>query len=254
MECKELFQLARDYQTKANDIPKAITFYKEIVRLFPYTIEAEYAKIQINTFEGKTHGRYIILPIPLTQERCEYGGVEYIMIGEKQCKINIPSGVRIGQKIRLRGISHFIDSDFIGGDVYLHISSINHNIYGVKRDVMVELPVDFYLLSRLRTNDIRKIKIYDKKFDIQIPSNAVQGQELKLEGIAKYINGGFPGDIICRLVKENRNRWSIFGLFDKFNQYELSKFGIKFHIPFICEIYNEFVLKNQKFEFHTDNK
>ena len=37
---------ARDYQTKANDIPKAITFYKEIVRLFPYTVEAEYAKIQ----------------------------------------------------------------------------------------------------------------------------------------------------------------------------------------------------------------
>jgi len=256
MQCKELFQLARDYQLKMNEISKAIVLYKEILRLYPQTIESEYAKVQIETFEGITKDeRYIILPIPLSESIRQYGGMEYIRVGEKEYKVNVPSGIKLGQKIRLKGIAHLIDPQFKNGNVYLLVSKDTQQLYKVQKDIMVELPINFYTLGQTKSKITKRVNLNEKSFDVEIHSNYKPGQEIIISNVAQQINGGFPGDIICRLIEEkNTNRWRIFGLFDAFKQYKASKFGFKFSLPFLAEFFTEFELKTSKVEMHSNTE
>ncbi|MCP4347518.1 MAG: hypothetical protein GY795_18600 [Desulfobacterales bacterium] len=248
MKRRELFNLARYYHTETNNINRAIILYHEILKNYPGSEEAKYAQIHISTLKGiQVDDGLIIVPIPLTEEKRRYGGLEYLAIGQKLYKIKIPKNVKIGQQIRLRNVAHHV-VPFLNGDIRLLVNSVPKNFYTVKRDVQFQLPIDFYQLKRYPIT--KRLKIGNRFFDVKIPHGLVHGQRLRIPNIAHAANGGYPGDIILKLIQKDCPKWRWWGIFDNFGQLQDSKISVKITIPWLIEISGEWVFKKENAEIY----
>ena len=246
MRAHELFRIAQSYQIQIGDTEKAIAFYKEIVQLYPNTFEAEQSKVCIAKLRGywMEHG-YIVVPISLRPEIQKFGGIQLIRIGDKHYNVRIPANTRIGQKIRLKGIAHHLDQQLLGGDVHLLITTVAVDIYKEKRDVYMELPIDF---KNLKANTIKRINLDERKVDVKIPEGIAPGKKIRLKNYAQYCNDGYYGDVYLKIVEMNRLKWNLRGFFRKFGQLDGYKISLKFGIPFLFEIGGEFQYRVSKVE------
>ena len=239
IDIRELLDIAQMY-SKLGDYERASVIYKEVICKNPKSDEATFARVQLISLSGSSFSSgLILLPFPLDQEKRELGGVEALTLGPKKYLINIPSGVQIGQKIRLRQIAHHI-SPLLQGDIHLLVNEGDRSYYQIKRDVQIDLPINF---SDVKRGITRRLNIEGNTFDVKIPVNARSGTKLCLRNKGEIINGGFPGDIVLKIVNDRRPTWSWVGVFDRFGDYGPSKFSIRFTLPWFFEIGGEW-------EFH----
>ena len=150
--------------------------------------EDHHAKVQID-LEDAFHGatRTITLHIP---EVDAYG---HIITRDRRLNVQIPKGIKQGQKIRLAGQG----SPGAGGtgDLYLEVEFKPHLLYRVDdRDLTLELPVapwEAVLGATVKAPTPGGI------IDLKIPEGSASGRKLRLKG--RGIPGEPPGDLFVIL-------------------------------------------------------
>ena len=115
----------------------------------------------------------------------------HVVVRERTLNVNIPKGIRSGQKIRLAGQGGPGLGRGEPGDLYLHVELNPHGMYRVDgRDVYLDLPVAPWEAALGATV---KVPTPAGPVDLRIPANSNQGSRLRLKG--KGIPGKTPGDM-----------------------------------------------------------
>ncbi len=131
--------------------------------------------------------------IALREPRLDDSG--HVALRERSLKVNIPKGVREGQRIRLPGQGSAAPGDGPAGDLYLEIAFAPHPLYAVDgRDVYLELPVSPWEAA---LGAKVKAPTPSGPVDLTIPAGAGNGRKLRLKG--RGIPGKPPGDLFAVL-------------------------------------------------------
>ena len=145
-----------------------------------------HAKVLIDledSYQGTN--RSITLRVP------EVDPQNHVIIKNKTLNIQIPKGVRQGQKIRLAGQGSAGSNGGKPGDLYLEIEFNSHSLYKVEgSDVYLELPIapwEAILGAKI------KVPTPAAHIDLTIPSDSKSGRKLRLKG--RGIPGKVPGDL-----------------------------------------------------------
>ena len=178
----------------------------------------------------------IIIPFPLSESPQQFNRVETFVIGQKKFDIKIPQGISVGQKLRLKGIAHYIHPTLKKDDVLLLVLPPSSMIYHVQRDVNLELPLD----TRQRERGIiQRVTLDGRRFDIKVPAGIEFGKKLRMGDMARVCNGGYPGDILLKIVPIIRPKRRFFGFFSDFDVAVGRKVTFKVGIPGLFEIGGE---------------
>jgi len=128
----------------------------------------------------------------ITLRSPELDGSGHLHMKERSLNIQIPKGVKQGQKIRLAGQGTQGSGGAVSGDLYLEIEFEPHPLFRVhNRDVHLDLP-----LAPWEAALGAKVKVPTPvgAVEMTIPANTRAGSKLRLKG--KGIPGNPPGDII----------------------------------------------------------
>ncbi len=133
--------------------------------------------------------RHITLQVPEVDER------GHVVTKTRTLKVNIPKGVKEGQRIRLTGQG----SPGLGGgepgDLYLEIAFKPHPFYRVEgKDVYLDLPVAPWEAA---LGGKVKVPTPGGVLDLKIPAGSNTGRKLRLKG--KGIPAREPGDFYVEL-------------------------------------------------------
>lgn len=196
--------------------------------------------------------REIVYPYPIQESKLNGGNFEYVDFGIKKYKIKLPNKVKIGDQLRLRGIAGDIDESFMGQDLILLLKKEISNFHSVKRDIIMDLPIDLDLYN---IAVVKRVNIGDRKFDVKIPGRLDYGNILRLRGKAEILNGGYPGDVLLRIAHIPNLRYRVLHrIFANFSGFESPaserKFTIKFKLPWLFEYSDEFLFKSSDSNFH----
>jgi curved DNA-binding protein len=119
----------------------------------------------------------------------------HVVLRERNLKVNIPKGVREGQRIRLSGQGSPGRGNAPAGDLYLEIAFEPHPLYTVDgRDVYLDLPVTPWEAA---LGGKVEAPTPTGPVDLTIPAGAVNGRKLRLKG--RGIPGATPGDLYAVL-------------------------------------------------------
>lgn len=89
--------------------------------------------------------------------------------------------------------------------------------------------------------------MYDDRYDVKIPNTIKGGQFLRMRNIASRYNGGYPGDILLKIVEKGGIIGNLKGFFSSFSPTpDQFRFKIKFNIPFLFEVEGEFLFETSK--------
>lgn len=152
--------------------------------------EDHHAKVLID-LEDAYRGavRHITLRVP----QLDPGG--HVVTRQHTLKVNIPKGVKQGQRIRLAGQGAPGMGEGPPGDLYLEVAFKPHPYYRIEgRDVYLDLPVSPWeaaLGARV------KVPTPGGALDLKIPAGSNTGKKLRLKG--KGIPARQPGDFYVEL-------------------------------------------------------
>jgi hypothetical protein len=190
----------------------------------------------------------LVLPYAIRRDKLGQATIETVRLGDRILRVDLPA-VSVGQRVRLRNAGRYIDASMDGSDVYLLIAEARDQSAMPKRDVQMELPVNF---SMLRSNAKRqRVNIHGRMFDVTIPYDAKPGQTLRMRNLAEICNGGHPGDILLRLSPSAHRFWTFWGLLDGTAGLSTAKVQLKFSIPFFFELGGEFEFRASEFRAYV---
>jgi len=110
----------------------------------------------------------------------------HVVTKDRTLNVNIPKGIRQGQRIRLSGLGSPGHGGGSAGDLYLEIEFRPHRLYShVDRDVYLALPVTPWEAALGATI---KVPTPSGAVDLKITAGTSNGQKLRLK------NRGIPGD------------------------------------------------------------
>lgn len=119
----------------------------------------------------------------------------------KTLSVKIPSGVNIGDKIRLTGEGEAGTFGSKPGDLYVQINIEKHDIF--ERDgnnLYCDVPINFAIAALGGEIDVPTI---DGKVSLRIPPETQTGKVFRMKGKGvKPIRGGIKGNLMCRIVVE----------------------------------------------------
>lgn len=119
----------------------------------------------------------------------------------KTLSIKIPSGVNVGDRIRLNGEGEAGKRGASSGDLYIQIDIIKHNIF--ERDgnnLYCDVPINFATAALGGEIDVPTI---DGRVALKIPPETQTGKIFRMKGKGvKPIRGGKKGNLMCRIVVE----------------------------------------------------
>ncbi|MCO6439809.1 MAG: DnaJ domain-containing protein [Nitrococcus mobilis] len=147
--------------------------------------EDQLAKITI-TLEEAYHGT----TRTITVEGQEVDGQGRARRTQRNLRVQIPSGVREGQRIRLTGQGSPGRGDARAGDLFLEVHIAPHKLYRLHgKDVHLELPVAPWEAALGTTLNVPTL---GGRVDLKIPGNSQSGRRLRLRG--RGLPGDPPGD------------------------------------------------------------
>jgi curved DNA-binding protein len=131
-----------------------------------------------------TKGRNTTGVLRITLADAYYGTNRDVSIGMKTIKLDIPPGIRSGQKLRLKGLGQRGQTEDLNGDLIMTIEVINdHNFFVDNQGLHTIKNINLYdaLLGGKETIDC-----FDKTITFTIPSGTANGKVLRVKG------KGFP--------------------------------------------------------------
>ncbi len=160
--------------------------------------------------QGPRRGSDSETTISLTLEEAYKGGSKSIsvqeratgpggnpMVQSKNLNVNIPAGIRDGQKIRLTGQGSPGPGDGPRGDLYLKVKIAPHHLFKVEdNNVILDLPLapwEAALGARI------KVPTLEGRIEMNIPAGIGSGKKLRVKGRGLG-NGARKGDQFIRIM------------------------------------------------------
>jgi len=148
--------------------------------------EDHHAKVLIRLEDAYNGAKKVV-----TLRSPELDQTGHVHLRERSLSVQIPKGVRQGQKIRLAGQGAVGLGEGQSGDLYLEIEFESHPLYRVhQKDVYIDLPVapwEAALGAKI------KVPTPSGTIELNIPVNTKSGSKLRLKG--RGIPGNPAGDI-----------------------------------------------------------
>lgn len=121
--------------------------------------------------------------------------------------VQIPAGVREGQRLKLAREGDSLGGDSVAGDLYVIVSLEEHPLFKrIESDVSLDLPISY--LDAIRGIQM-EIPTLTGRASIKIPSGTHTGQLFRLKGKGfSKVSGGAPGDMIVRVLVDTPNHLS----------------------------------------------
>ncbi|OQX91371.1 MAG: molecular chaperone DnaJ [candidate division Zixibacteria bacterium 4484_95] len=109
------------------------------------------------------------------------------IFGPKVVKINIPSGIESGKKIRLKGLGNPGVNGGPPGDLYLKIIVSGHQYFWREgKDIYCRVPIS---LRQAILGGKIKVRTLTKQVELKIPPGTSSGQRFRLKGLGLSVNG-----------------------------------------------------------------
>ncbi len=137
-----------------------------------------------------------------------------LSVNDERVQIEIPRGVKLGSKLRIKGKGNLQPGTGKRGDLFINIDLQEHPIWKLDGDlVRADLPIS---LEELALGAIVSTITPNGQAQFKIPKGTLPGQSLRLKG------KGFPknnhcGDLIFKIILQLPDQWSSEEL-DLFNQ------------------------------------
>ncbi len=131
-----------------------------------------------------TQGRNTQGVLQITLVDAYYGVTRDIGIGMKTIKVNIPAGIKTGQKLKLRGLGQRGQTEALSGDLIMTIEVLNDNNFFIDNQGLHTINnISFYdaILGGKGTLDC-----FNKTITYTIPPGTANGKVLRVKG------KGFP--------------------------------------------------------------
>lgn len=137
--------------------------------------------------------------------------------------INIPSGVNLGQRLKLRGEGDSLGTRSSAGDLYVIVNFQPHSIFRRKdNDLLMELPISF--VDAIIGTKV-EVPTLTGKANLSVPPGTQPNQvfRLKSKGFSK-VGGYGAGDMLIKIVIDVPKNLSDeqFELIKKFNDHPMS--------------------------------
>lgn len=98
----------------------------------------------------------------------------------KSMKVDVPSGIESGQRIRIAGAGHAGEPGAPSGDLYVEVSvAERENMIRDGKDLITVIPVD---ATRAITGDTVEVETLDGEEELEIPAGTQPGAETALKG------------------------------------------------------------------------
>jgi curved DNA-binding protein len=148
-------------------------------------------------------GADLVLKLDITLEEAYNGGSKTIQFAGstdssemKKLKINIPKGVRTGQKVRLAKQGQVSPGGGESGDLLLEMNILAHRLFRLdERDVILRLPVTPWEAALGCT---LKVPTLAGSVELKIKPGMQSGQKMRLKG--KGMPGTAPGDQFVEIM------------------------------------------------------
>ena len=148
-------------------------------------------------------GADLVLKLDITLEEAYKGGSKTIQFAGstdssemKKLKINIPKGVKTGQKVRLAKQGQASPGGGESGDLLLEMNILAHRLFRLDdRDVILRLPVTPWEAALGSTI---KVPTLAGSVELKIKSGMQSGQKMRLKG--KGMPGTPPGDQFVEIM------------------------------------------------------
>jgi curved DNA-binding protein len=136
--------------------------------------------------------------LDLTLEEAAAGGKRHITLGDgRDYDVNVPSGVRDGQRIRLAGEGGPGVDGGPSGDLFLRARIAPHPRFRVDgRDLHVDLPVT---PSEAALGALVSVPTLKGTARVRVPAGSSSGRRLRLRGEGLPTSGGEHGDLFARV-------------------------------------------------------
>ncbi len=148
-------------------------------------------------------GRDLIYELPLSLEEAAKGTKKTISFNtggrQETISINIPAGVRDGQKLRVRGKGEPGPYGGPRGDLYVQIRLMEHPLFRREGD-------DLFYKKRIKFSDavfgteIEVPTIYGKKLKLKVPPGTQSGSKLRIRGYGLPKPNGRKGDMYVEIL------------------------------------------------------
>jgi molecular chaperone DnaJ len=119
----------------------------------------------------------------------------------KTISVKVPEGVDNGDRIRLSGEGEAGENNGPGGDLYVHISVKDHDIFVRDgTDLYCDVPISF---SSVALGGELEVPTLDGKVKLKIPAETQSGKlfRLKSKGV-RSVRSSSKGDLLCRVIVE----------------------------------------------------
>ncbi len=140
-----------------------------------------------------TKGRNTTGVLRVTLADSYYGTSRDVRIGMKTVKVDIPPGIRNGQKLRLKGLGQRGQTEDLNGDLIMTIEVVNDNNFFVDNQGLHTIKNISLFDALLGGKD--SLDVYDKKISFSIPPGTSNGKVLRVKG------KGFP-------IYKQKNKYS----------------------------------------------
>lgn len=122
----------------------------------------------------------------------------------KTVEVNIPAGIDDGQRIRLSGEGEPGMRGAPAGDLYIHVSVKQHNVFHrdpeAPTDLHCELPISFPTAA---LGGEVEVPTLDGKVKLSVPAGTQNGKRLRVKGKGmKSLRSSLIGDLYCHVVVE----------------------------------------------------
>jgi curved DNA-binding protein len=147
-----------------------------------------------------TKGRNTTGVLRITLADAYYGTSRDVQIGMKVVKLDIPAGIRTGQKIRLKGLGQRGQTEKLSGDLIMTIEVINDNNFFIDNQGLHTIKNINLFDSLLGGKDI--IRCFDKNITFTIPKGTPNGKVLRIKakGFPVYKQEGRFSDLLISII------------------------------------------------------
>lgn len=119
----------------------------------------------------------------------------------KTISVKVPEGVDNGDRIRLSGEGEAGENNGPAGDLYVHISVKDHNIFVRDgTDLYCDVPISF---AAVALGGELEVPTLDGKVKLKIPAETQSGKlfRLRSKGV-RSVRSSSKGDLLCRVIVE----------------------------------------------------
>ncbi len=153
---------------------------------------------RMDTYTAGIKGRDLIYELPITLEEAAQGtkkNITYNVGGRRESiSINIPAGIRDGQKLRVRGKGEPGPYGGPRGDLYMQIKLLEHPIFRREgENIFYKKRIKFS--EAVFGTEVEVPTIYGKKLRLKVPAGTQSGSKLRIKGYGlPKPNGRGKGD------------------------------------------------------------